>query len=105
MGTIDNICFYKLEGQYYARSKSTLDGRRVKKDMAFTKTMDHAKLLSTSSKIASEIYRTLSKEKKGRKIYQKIVGQVMQQLKEQQSEMTPVILNGGVVKELSYIKS
>jgi len=35
-GTIQNICFYKMEGQYYARQKSSLTGKRVKKDPAFS---------------------------------------------------------------------
>ncbi|WP_158267045.1 hypothetical protein [Chitinophaga niastensis] len=31
-GTIGICCFYKLGGKYYLRKKSSLSGRRVKKE-------------------------------------------------------------------------
>lgn len=30
-GTIGDICFYKMDGQYYARMKSSLSSKRVKR--------------------------------------------------------------------------
>jgi hypothetical protein len=86
-GTIDNTCFYKLEGDSYARSKSTLSGKRVKNDKAFKKTMAYAQLLAESSKIASELYKTVSKEKKSRKVYREIVGKVMINLKKKRGRL------------------
>ena len=42
-GTVGGICFYKMEGMYYARTKSSLSGERVKTDPAFEETMRYAK--------------------------------------------------------------
>ena len=80
-GTIDHICFYKLEEEYYARSKSTLDGKKVKRDTAFKETMKNARLLAKASVIGSLAYRLLPKEKKGRKIYQQLTGKAMKMLR------------------------
>ena len=80
-GTVDNICFYKLEREYYARQKSSLSGKRVKKDPAFAETMKYAKLLAIASRIGSVVYRSLPKEKRERKLYQQLTGRAMQLLK------------------------
>ena len=81
-GCYDNICFYKMDGQYFARTKSSLDGKRVKKDPAFAATMRYAGLLGKASKIASSIYRSLPKEKKEPGLYRKLTGQAMLLLKD-----------------------
>jgi hypothetical protein len=58
-GTFDDITFYKMDGQYYARVKSSLSSERVKKSAEFRKTMAHAELLVRASKIGSQIYKSL----------------------------------------------
>lgn len=58
-GTIDDITFYKMDGQYYARAKSSLSAKRVKTSAEFTKTMAHAELLVRASRIGSQIYKGL----------------------------------------------
>lgn len=78
VGTIGNICFYKMGDEYYARLKSSLTGKRVKKDPRFKRTMEFASFLSLAAKIASDIYCTLPKQ---RGLYRKIVGMAMQLLK------------------------
>ena len=80
-GTISEICFYQLYEEYYARRKSTLSGKRVKKDPAFKETMHYAELLAVASKIASAIYSKLPSEQKSRKKYQAMTGKAMQLLK------------------------
>ena len=80
-GAIGNICFYRLHGEHYARTKSSLSGKRVKHDPAFKETMKYAALLACASKIASVIYRRLPAEQKSRKKYQAMTGQAMQLLK------------------------
>ncbi|WP_343305481.1 hypothetical protein AAHN97_28585 [Chitinophaga niabensis] len=77
-GTIGNICFYKMGDEYYARLKSSLTGKRVKKDPRFRRTMEFASFLALAAKIASEIYCTLPKQ---RGLYRKIVGMAMELLK------------------------
>ena len=81
-GTINNICFYKMDGVYYARAKSSLDGKRVKRDPAFRETMRHAGLLGQASKIASAIYRHLKEDEKSLISYRQLTGQAMRLLKE-----------------------
>jgi hypothetical protein len=58
-GTFDDITFYKMDGQYYARAKSSLSSKRVKTSAEFRKTMAHADLLVRASKIGSQIYKAL----------------------------------------------
>ena len=81
-GTIQNICFYKMEGQYYARQKSSLTGKRVKKDPAFTGTMQSANLLGSASKLASFIKRGFPKEEQSRELFRMLTGKVMRLMKE-----------------------
>jgi hypothetical protein len=101
-GCIDHLCFYKMEGEYYVRMKSSLTGKRVKKDPAFTLTMIYADLLARSSKLASVIYKDYPEELKGKGVFKKLVGAVMQLLKAGRPEeeirfvLSPV---GGVEKE------
>lgn len=81
-GCYDNICFYKMDGQYYARTKSSLDSKRVKKDPIFRKTMQHAALLGRASKLAALVYRDLPQQKKEPGLYKKLTGQAMRMLRE-----------------------
>jgi len=93
-GTIDRICFYKLDGNYYARTKSSLDSKRVKKSKAFRETMRYARLFAKASVIGSTIYRILPKDKRSRKVYQQLTGKAMKMLKDDLSEKE-------VIKKLS----
>ena len=85
-GTVSNVCFYKLDDKYYARSKSSLTGKRVKKDAAFKETMKYAGWLAKASVIASAVYRSLPQKNKGRKIYQRLTGKAIKMLKEELTE-------------------
>ena len=80
-GTIDELVFYKMNGAYYVRTKSSLNGKRIKKDPAFAKTMAYARLLAKASKIASKLYHMLAENEKGIKVYRKLTGEVMRELK------------------------
>ena len=85
-GTIDNLCFYRMEGKYYVRRKSSLSGKRVKRDAAFSQTMFYAGLLGKASKIASAFYKTIPKDDKVKGLYKQLTGIVMQLLKEGRNE-------------------
>lgn len=65
-GTYDNVTFYKMEGRYYARMKSSLTSKRVKKDPRFGRTMELAGLFGRANKIASAVYKVLPAEQRGR---------------------------------------
>lgn len=81
-GTIDNLCFYEMEGNYYARQKSSLTGKRVKKDPAFAGTMRNATLLGRASKVASFIKRSFPKEEQCRELFQILTGKVMRLMRD-----------------------
>ncbi len=85
-GCYDNICFYKMDGQYYARTKSSLDGKRVKKDPVFGETMRYATLFGRASTLAAMVYRALPPGKKEPGLYKKLTGQAMRMLKEGKTE-------------------
>lgn len=57
--TWDDLTFYKMDGKYYARSKSRLTRNRVLTHPDFAMTMAYARLLATASKIAASIYSDL----------------------------------------------
>jgi hypothetical protein len=80
-GTVDNLCFYEMEGKFYVRKKSALTGKRVKKDPLFANTMRYAGLLSQGSAIASAVYKKIPADQKIKGLYRKITGEAMQLLK------------------------
>jgi hypothetical protein len=75
-----------MYGQYYIRAASTLDGKRVKKDPAFRKTMQYAALLAKASRIGSIVYNELPLHKKKHTLYRKLTGEAMIWLKYQWTE-------------------
>ena len=79
-GTIQNICYYKMDGQYYARLKSSLDGKRVKTDPAFAETMRYAELLGRASKLVSTVYHRIPKEERSRELFKRLTGETMKEL-------------------------
>src|SRR5687768_6602432 len=81
-GTIDQVCFYQMGGGYYARAKSSLNRKRVKKDPAFRETMRYAELMGKASVTASIVYRALPEDQKAKGLFRKLVGRVIRLLKE-----------------------
>jgi hypothetical protein len=81
-GTVQHICFYKMNGAYYLRTKSSLTAKRVKKDPAFARTMQYAQLLGKASKIASQVYKTYPKATRQFSEYRVLTGKAMQLLKD-----------------------
>jgi hypothetical protein len=75
-GTIQGISFYTMEGEHYARTKSSLDKKRFMKDPAFEGSRRSAGLLATASVLASQLYRQLPAEVKSRRAYQLLTGRV-----------------------------
>jgi len=86
-GTYDDLCFYKMDGQYYVRMKSSLTRNRVRKSAAFANTMKSADELGSASVLASRVYRSLAKDKRKVTLYRKMTG------------MAKLLLNQGESKE------
>ena len=80
-GTVGNICFYEMNGQFYARSKTSLTGKRMKRDPAFQQAMLNAGLFGRASVIASVVYRLLPAKEKGISKYRNVTGMAMRLLK------------------------
>lgn len=81
-GNFGGICFYRMDGIYYAREKSSLTGERVKHDAVFAETMRYAKRMSDASSIASAIYKqTVPKHERSRERFREVVGMVMRELR------------------------
>ena len=91
-GTIDSICFYRMDGCYYARAKSSLAGKRVKKDPAFRETMRYAELMKKASVTASMVYRALPEKQKVKGLFRKLVGRVIRLLKENKTTEEILVL-------------
>ena len=81
IGTVHGICFYKMDGKYYARKKSSLSAERVKHDPAFVETMRYAERMGIASKIASVLYKEhVPVGERSREKYREVVGMVMREL-------------------------
>jgi hypothetical protein len=63
-----------MEGKYYVRKKSSLTGKRVKKDKKFRLTMLYAGILAQASKIASSVYRQIPKEERKHPYFRTLTG-------------------------------
>ncbi len=74
IGTINGITFYKMYNTYFARMKSSLSRKKVLTSPRFALTRMHANQLAEASKIASQLYKTLPKDKRDRPIYRSFVG-------------------------------
>lgn len=104
VGTRGCITIYKMYDRYYARAKSSLTGKRVKKDKAFRRTMDNANRLAAASRIASAVYRLVPAESKQHTLYRKLTGMAIERLKQ---DYNPVIVEQGLkewlAKEISPV--
>lgn len=88
-GTHGDACFYKMDGQYYVRKKSSLSGKRVKQAPSFALTRVYADLLAQASRLAAAVYRPLPREQKKLALYRAMTGEALRMLK--QGEDTAVI--------------
>ncbi len=82
-GTIDDLTFYKMEGQYYVRVKSSLSSKRVKTSPEFKWTMIYARLLARASKIGSAVYNGLPPGWRQFWMYRSFTGEAFTLLKEE----------------------
>lgn len=80
-GTRGDACFYKMDGQYYVRKKSSLSGKRVKHAPSFELTRVYADLLAQASRLAAAVYRPLPREQKKLALYRAMTGEALQMLK------------------------
>src|SRR5688572_21268576 len=106
LGTHDDLTFYLMDGNLYVRLKSSLSRKKVKYSPRFVRTMQSAGELGRASKIASRVYRELSREQKKMVyvLYKKMTGVAKLALKygksegEAEREVREYLVRIGVVK-------
>jgi hypothetical protein len=91
-GTYDGVTYYQMDGEYYARAKSSLKGSRVKRDPRFRRTMEWARRLAKGSQLASGVYRSLPRQEQAYSLYQELKSLAIQALKEGMREAEVVAL-------------
>lgn len=68
-GTFDDLTFYKMDGVYYVRMKSSLTGKKFWEHKAFERSRESCKRFCEGNKLASKVYRQLEKEKRQYKLF------------------------------------
>jgi len=81
IGTIGDITFYEMDGQFYARKKSSLDGKRVKKDPRFRRTMEEAIAFGNASAATREVYWALPAEQRVHGAYGRLTGRMRRMMR------------------------
>jgi len=91
-GTIDNINFYEMEGEFYARKKTSLDKKRVTKDPAFANSRKASSNFGRASKISAAFYKRLPESQKLHGVQGKFTGLVNTALSEGKTEAEAILL-------------
>jgi hypothetical protein len=73
--TPGEVCVYRMYGEIYLRSKSSLSRKRVMTSKTFEPTMKYAARMGKAAQIASVIYQKLRASKKERSMFQTITGE------------------------------
>lgn len=102
-GTYDDVTYYYMEGNYYARKKSRLKGERVKRAKEFKRTMESARRLATGSQLASKLYRSLPRTAQVYTLFCTLKSAAIKALKEGKSETGVVALLQGLVKSKAVV--
>ncbi|WP_162915398.1 hypothetical protein [Paraflavitalea soli] len=68
------ITCYKMYGAYFIRTKSSLTGKRVKRDKRFRRTMYNAGILALASEWITPVYNSLTEDWRCQDLYRKLVG-------------------------------
>jgi hypothetical protein len=84
-GTIDDLTFYKMEGTYYVRMKSSLTAKKFWKSKAFERSRESCKRFSEGNRLASRLYQTIEKEKRVYPLFCFLKKRAISLLKEGQS--------------------
>jgi hypothetical protein len=103
-GTIDDITFYEMEGRGYARKKSTLTGKKVKRDPRFKRTMQSAHRLGRGSQLASKVYRSLPRPEQVYTLFKELKRIAVLAIKDGKGEADVMLLLQQRVEKTNGIK-
>jgi hypothetical protein len=59
-GTIGNLTFYEMEGNYYVKTKTEVSSKKIKNDPRYANTMRHAKTFGHITTLAKKVYYQLN---------------------------------------------
>lgn len=68
-GSFGDLTFYKMEGKYYVRTKSSLTGKRFWKAKCFEGSRKSCSRFGEGNKLASKVYGMIEEEKKVNKLF------------------------------------
>lgn len=74
-GTLHGSTYYKLKGQYYVRSKSSLNKERFDTDPAFAGSRVRANQTKITAPLASKVYKQLPKILQKQGVIGKMIGE------------------------------
>jgi hypothetical protein len=100
-GTVDDVSFYKMQGAYYVRRKSSLTGKKFWKDKAFEGSRESCSRFARGNVLASEVYRNLDKEKRSYSLFLCLKKKAIELLKNKIDEERMISLLQQYVKELA----
>ena len=63
-GTVGSVTYYKMNGEYHARLKSSLTGKKFWKHKAFEASRRSCRRFALGNHLASQVYRQLPPEKR-----------------------------------------
>lgn len=86
VGTYDDITFYKMEGQYYARMKSSLTGKQFWKHKAFEGSRRSCNRFGRGNQLASLVYNEIPESRREYALYCKMKGVAIRMIKERKDE-------------------
>ena len=84
-GTIGKFTFYRMWGKYRRRRKSSLTGKRFRKDKAFKGSRESAERFALGNKLASRLYKMVESEKKAYKLFCFLKKRAIELIKEGQT--------------------
>jgi hypothetical protein len=91
-GTIEGLCFYKMYGSCFVRTKSSLTGKRFWKDKAFEGSRKSCNQLARASALASLFYKAYPEAKRRKGLFNEMTGRVKLWLKEEKTEEETMLL-------------
>gem|GEM_PF-415164 len=110
-GTIDELTFYKMDGTYYVRLKSSLNRKRFMKDAQFERSRKSAERFALGNTLASRLYKMVDAEHKEYKLFCFLKRKAILLFKEEKSvsEVEEILMDYlkdfGLVKDEKEIKT
>lgn len=104
IGTLDELTFYKMEGIYYVRTRSSLTKKRFFKDKAFEGSRRSCSRFGRGNSLASKVYRMVEKEKRAYALYCFLKSRAILLLKEGKREEEVIALLKEYLVEFGFLQ-